>query len=115
MTINPSPNSSTGYSPFYLNYGFHPVAPVELLAGDENSTVEAAQTFVERIRLLWGKAKKNLQQAVAKQARIYDKKHRPIEFEVGEKVLLSTRNLAVKNIPAKLKVGFADHLLSVKG
>ena len=74
MTINSSPNSSTGYSPFYLNYGFHPIAPVELLAGDENSTVEAAQTFVERIRLLWGKAKKNLQQAVAKQARIYDKK-----------------------------------------
>ena len=106
MTINSSPNSSTGYSPFYLNYGFHPIAPVELLAGDENSSVEAAQTFVERIRLLWGKPKKNLQQAVAKQARIYDKKHRPIEFEVGEKVLLSTRNLAVKNIPAKLKSRF---------
>ena len=106
MTINSSPNSSTGYSPFYLNYGFHPVSPVELLSGDESSTVEAAENFVERIRVLWIKAKENLQKSVIKQARIYDEKHRPVEFEVGSKVLLSTRNLALKNIPGKLKSRF---------
>ena len=62
MTINSSPNSSTGYSPFYLNYGFHPIAPVELLAGDENSTVEAAQNswkgfdyFGEKLRKICSK------------------------------------------------------------
>ena len=34
MTINSLPNSSTGYSPFFLNYGHHPVLPVELLKED---------------------------------------------------------------------------------
>ena len=43
---------------------------------------------------------------MAQQARLYDKKHRPIEFDVGSKVLLSTRNLKVKNVPAKLESKF---------
>ena len=106
ITINSSPNSSTGYTPFYLNYGFHPVAPIELLAGDEKSVVEAVTNFVERICSLWNKAKENLQKSVVKQARLYDKKHRPVEFAVGDRVLLSTRNLNVKNLPAKLKSRF---------
>ena len=28
MSINSLPNRSTGFSPFFLNYGYHPVAPV---------------------------------------------------------------------------------------
>ena len=35
MVINSLPNRSTGYSPFFLVYGYHPVLPVELLKGDE--------------------------------------------------------------------------------
>ena len=35
MVINSLPNRSTGYSPFYLMYGYHPVLPVELVKGDE--------------------------------------------------------------------------------
>ena len=35
MVINSLPNSSTGFSPFYLNYGHEPVMPVQLLEGNE--------------------------------------------------------------------------------
>ena len=40
MVIDSLPNRSTGYSPFYLMYGYHPVLPVELLKGDESTNVE---------------------------------------------------------------------------
>ncbi|MCV6576391.1 MAG: hypothetical protein OIF58_11700, partial [Cohaesibacter sp.] len=35
MVINSLPNSSTGFSPFYLNYGVELVMPVQMLEGGE--------------------------------------------------------------------------------
>ena len=40
---------------------------------------------------------------MVKQAKLYDRQHMPVEFSVGDKVLLSTWSLDVKNLPAKLK------------
>ena len=40
------------------------------------------------------------------QAKCYDKKHRNVEFDAGELVLLSTRNLNMKGVPRKLKKRF---------
>ena len=57
MTINSYPNSSTGYSPFFLNYGYHPIAPVELLKGAEDIKIEAVQNFVSRGQHVWNKGK----------------------------------------------------------
>ena len=48
MVINSLPNRSTGYSPFFLMYGYHPVLPVELLKGDESTNVETVSKFLER-------------------------------------------------------------------
>ena len=52
MNINSSLNLSTEYTPFLLNYGFHPVALTELLSGDEISTVKYVQNFVCRSKTL---------------------------------------------------------------
>ena len=54
LTINSLPNSSTGYSPFFLNYGFHPTVPVELLKGDEEVSNESVNSFVSRVRRILG-------------------------------------------------------------
>ena len=35
LAINSSVNRSTGYTPFFLNYGFDPVVPVDLIKGNE--------------------------------------------------------------------------------
>ena len=48
MVVNSLPNRSTGYSPFYLMYGYHPVLPIELLKGDESTNVETLSKFLER-------------------------------------------------------------------
>lgn len=45
---------------------------------------------------------------MVKQAKLYDRKHMPVEFSVGDKVLLSTWSLDVKNLSAKLKNIFCD-------
>ena len=106
MTINALPNSSTGYSPFFLNFGYHPTMPVDLLRGDENVKLEAVNNFVERIRSEWNLARKNLLQSVEKQKKYYDMHHREVEYRVGDLVLLSSKNLSFKDIPAKLKQKF---------
>ena len=106
FVINSSPNVSTGYTPFFLNYGFNPVTPMDLLKGDETSNVESVSSFVERMRSVWAKAKKNLEKSVQAQSKYYDKRHKDIAFKVGDMVLLLTRNLAVKNTPAKLQKRF---------
>ena len=48
MVINSLPNRSTGYSSFFLMYGYHPVLPVELLKGDEFTNVKTVSKFLER-------------------------------------------------------------------
>ena len=48
MVVNSLPNRSTGYSPFFFMYEYHPVLPVELLKGDESMKVEALSKFLDR-------------------------------------------------------------------
>ena len=66
MTINSYPNSSIGYSPVFLNHGHHPIAPVELLKGDEEIKIEVVENFVSRVQYVWNKARKNLLSSVEK-------------------------------------------------
>ena len=106
FVINSSPNVSTGYTPFFLNYGFNPVTPMDLLKGDETSNVESVSSFIEKMRSVWTKAKKNLERSVQAQSRYYDKRHKDIAFKVGDMVLLLTRNLAIKNTPTELQKRF---------
>ena len=89
LTINSLPNSNTGYSPFFLNYGYHPTIPIELLKGDEEVKNEVVDNFVVRVQQTWENAKKNLLQSVQKQAKHYNLKHRDLEYGMGELVLLS--------------------------
>ena len=106
LVINALPNQSTGFSPFYLNYGYEPVTPIQLIKGDEEIKTESIGSFVNRVKSDWELARQNLKKSVDLQAKYYNKKHRDIGFEVGELVLLSTRNLKMKGIPEKLKKRF---------
>ena len=106
LVVNSLPNSSTGFSPFYLNYGYEPVTPIELLRGDELAKTEAVGTFVNRVTSDWKLARENLERSVRLQAKYYDAKHRDVGYKVGDLVLLSTRNLKMKGIPSKLQKRF---------
>ena len=47
-----------------------------------------------------------MEKSVVTQKSYYDKKHRDIQFVVGDSVLLSTQNLKFKGIPHKLQWKF---------
>ena len=49
MVINLLPNQSTGFSPFYLNYGHEPMTPIQLLKGDESANTESVDSFIRRV------------------------------------------------------------------
>ena len=106
LVINSLPNSSTGFSPFYLNYGYEPITPVQLIKGDEIANTESVASFAKRIASNWRLARENLERSVRLQAKYYDKRHRDVKFQVGDLVLLSTRNLRMKGTPAKLQKRF---------
>lgn len=73
MVVNLSPNFSTLYTPFYINCVFHPRISVDLLSGDESSTVEAGQHFVQGISTLWQLIRGEPGEFMMSQARLYDK------------------------------------------
>ena len=106
MVVNLLPNRSTGYSPFFLMYSYHPVLPVELLKGDESTNVETLSKFLERTQEVWRHARIQMEKAVVAQKKYCNQKHRDVQFAVGDSVLLSTQNLRLKGIPHKLQQKF---------
>ena len=106
MVINSLPNQSTGFSPFYLNYGHEPVMPLQLIRGNESISTESVASFINRVTSDWELAKENLQRSVGIQKKYYDRRHRDVKYKVGDLVLLSTRNLKMKGTPGKLQRRF---------
>ena len=106
MVINSLPNQSTGFSPFYLNYGHEPVTPIQLLKGNGSASTESVDSFIRRVSSDWKLARENLQRSVGLQAKYCDRKHRDISNKVGDLVLLSTQNLRMKGTPGKLQRKF---------
>ena len=90
MVINSLPNQSTGFNPFFLNYGHKPVVPIHLMKGNEEIKIESVASFIQRVTSDWELAKENLQKSVGLQQKYYDRKHRDVHYKVGELVLLST-------------------------
>ena len=80
LVINSLPNSSTGFTPFYLNYGYEPVTPITLIKGNEITNKESVKAFTQRIVSDWKLARRNLEKSVRQQAKYYDKKHRDVQF-----------------------------------
>ena len=49
LVINSLPNKSTGFSPFYLNYGHEPILPIQLIKGDGEIRTESIGSFARRV------------------------------------------------------------------
>lgn len=100
FAINDSVNPSTGYTPFYLAYGSHPLSPIDIASG---VTVPAAQSALQDMADAMQHAKSRLHEAQTKQAHQANRHRRDIEFQVGDKVRLSTTNLQLpSNMSKKL-------------
>ena len=103
MVINSLPNSSTGFSPFFLNYGHEPVMPVQLLEGNEKISTKSVASFIQKVTSDWELAQENLKRSIGLQQCYYDRKHTDVHSKMGDLILLSTKNLKMKGTPGKLQ------------
>ena len=107
FAVNNTPNRTTGYSAFYLNYGFHPLSPAQMLGNRNETNNEAVQQFTLRLQNDFQVALQHLHKAGEAMKKSADRHRRQEEqYSPGDFVLLSTRHLRFKNCPAKLQRRF---------
>ena len=92
FAVNNAKSSSTEQSPFSLNYGEHPRMPIDIIVGDSN--VEEVHQVLERMQNNLRIATENVRKSQEVQAKNANRKRRDFVFEVGENVLLSTKNIS---------------------
>jgi len=107
FAINNAKQESTGYTPFFMNYGFHPSIP-QIFSVPPSSLkrtrVPSAENLMDSIQQILASAKQSLQKAQDRQKKYADKNRREFRLTVGDKVLLSTKNLPMRK-------GFSKKLL----
>ena len=91
FACNNAVHDSTGHTPFYMNQGWHPATPLDREVG--RVQVPSVEDFTEKQRKAIADAKVLLLKAQQRQKSYADTKRRELVFTVGEKVLLSTKNL----------------------
>jgi hypothetical protein len=97
FAINDTRQASTGFSPFFLNNGRHPITPSSLLRVPE-SKVPSVQDFLDSHAAALAKAKEALKAAQERQRAHANRHRRPEQFQVGDMVYLSTKNISVAKI-----------------
>ena len=115
FVINNSPIATTGYTTFFLNYGFYPYTTVDLIHDPRPHNVEWVNQFVDWMKSNFSIASKFLQwtqDCVKVQA---DQKYREQKFSGGDQVLLSTKHLNMKHATIrKLKKRFVGPFFVVR-
>ena len=107
LAVNNSKHASTGFTPFFLNYGQEIQLPLDqaLQRANLNPNPDSA----DRIKILHQThelAKKNLLKAQERQSHYADQRRRDVSFKVGDKVLLSTEHLTLVGRHSKLTPKF---------
>ena len=107
LAVNNSKHASTGFTPFFLNYGQEIQLPLDqaLQRANLNPNPDSA----DRIKILHQThelAKKNLLKAQERQSHYADQRRRDLSFKIGDKVLLSTDHLTLVGRHSKLTPKF---------
>lgn len=97
--MNNSYHESVGETPFFLNYGQHPLTPVSALV---DTSVPAAAQYTTGLEQAVSRAKESLYAAQQRQKAYADAHRRDASFAVGSRVLLHTRHLRVPGGARKL-------------
>lgn len=104
FAINNRVNSSTGVSPFFCNSGLHPRFSSNPSVSSLNPQ---ADSFTSRLCTVWAQVQSNLEKAQETQCKHANKRRsKGVNFVLGDKVWLSTKNLALKQCSKKFSPRF---------
>ena len=98
IAYNNSKQTSTGFSPFFLNCGQHPTLPITTAIStdwDNNNNASAEQMLIQLFSDL-KLADINVKRAQERQSHYTNLTRQGVEYKVGDKVLLSTTDLRLK-------------------
>ena len=83
--------AGNGMSPFYANYGFHPMAMDPASTEPLNP---ASKVYAHWMNTIHDKSRKGLEEAQERMRRYTDPtRKQPLAFQVGDLVMLSGRNI----------------------
>jgi hypothetical protein len=94
FAINNAYQESTGNTPFFLNYGQHPLTPVSV---KHDSAVPAAVQFTLGVRAALREARQLLVAAQDRQKALANEGRRDVVFAPDDMVWLNTKNLTLKH------------------
>jgi hypothetical protein len=93
FTYNNSVHSTTGLTPFYALYGYHPDIRANIEADVPGGEAPNARLRVEQLQAEREELAKRWDNAMQAQKKWYDKKHTPMTFALGDKVMLLAKNI----------------------
>jgi hypothetical protein len=102
FSYNNSVHSTTQQSPFYAVYNSHPRSDAVQIQSNTPSANEMIRSYTENVDVLKG----YMIDAQREAELYYNKKKEPLEFKVGDLVLLSTKNLKTTRPSKKLSDKF---------
>ncbi|KIV98558.1 uncharacterized protein PV09_09478 [Verruconis gallopava] len=103
FAYNNSVNASTGTTPFFALYGFHPEIYYDI---ETQSKVPDVNERVKQLHDVRKKLEEYLANASKEQAKYYNRRHEPMAFKTNDLVLLSTKHLRLKQPSKKLAPRF---------
>lgn len=104
LAFNSTVNSSTGYSPFELNYGFVPRMPIH----GASSESPAVDSYLESLGSKLDAARENIEQAQERAKRYYDQGRRELILVPGDEALIDVRFMPLKDMPSRTKRSLWD-------
>jgi len=102
FAYNNSIHSATAITPFFACYGFAPQFRFEAEDSSHEERVPAAVERVRELETLRKELARRWEVASGQQTRAYNKNHIPMQFKIGDLVMLSTKNLKQKRPSKKL-------------
>jgi len=102
FAYNNAAHSSTGTSPFFAMYGYNPQFTWDVAVDIPEGEAPAARSRAEAIDAERKRLTERLQEAVKYQAHYYDQRHTPKQYNISEKVLLSSKNIRTSRPSKKL-------------
>jgi len=102
FAYNNNVHSSIGHSPFVANYGFDPRTPLNLIDPPiDRIPQQDNESTLQRLFTVHNLIVDHLKIAKAKQKHYANQNSTPKQFNVGDRVMLSTQNLKLLNQPSK--------------